>query len=504
VTALSILKNWELKMQTVSFRQNKTSAHFRVISASLILLLLITSPSAFAEDTESINTLRQMGKAFAKIAEKASPAVVGISAKQVVVQEYPTFHDWPFADPFDDDFFRRFFGQPPQRRRSPQQKYHRPVRGSGFVVSSDGHILTNNHVIKDAEEINVKLEDGREFQAKVIGSDPDSEVAVIKIDANNLPILNLANSDTLEVGEWVIAIGNPFGLSHTVTAGIVSAKGRGGFRLAKYEDFIQTDAAINPGNSGGPLINLDGEAVGINTAIIGPGGNIGIGFAIPINMAKFIYDQLIEGGKIVRGALGIYIRDLDPDLAESLDLEITKGVVIIEVIKDSAAEKAGMRRYDVIVEFNGEKTEKVNGFRNRVAMLKPGTKVKITVLRDGKRKTLKAELGESSEQLKSVKAGLEAMEQLGLTVQNLTDDLAERYGYEDQAGVLITRVKPGSEAERKGIAPGMLIMEVDREPVKNTKDFNQAIKKAVETGKVLLLINDGHYHYLVVLKLTKE
>ncbi|MHC4572348.1 MAG: Do family serine endopeptidase, partial [Planctomycetota bacterium] len=416
--------------------------------------------------------------------------------------------DRPFADPFEEDFFRRFFGRPSPRQPSPQQKYHRPVRGSGFVVSSDGHILTNNHVVKDAEEINVKLEDGREFQAKIIGSDPDSEVAVIKIDAEDLPTLELANSDVLEVGEWVIAIGNPFGLSHTVTAGIVSAKGRSGFRLAEYEDFIQTDAAINPGNSGGPLINLDGEVVGINTAIITGHlafrGNVGIGFAIPINIAKFIYDQLIEGGTIVRGALGIYIRDLDPDLAESLDLEITKGVVISKVLEGSAAEKTGMRRYDVVVEFNGEKIEKVNEFRSRVAMLKPGTKVKIVVLRDGKRKTLKAELGESSEQLKSVKTGLEAMEQLGLTVQNLSDDLAERYGYEDQTGVLITRVEPGSEAARKGITSGMLIMEVDRKTVRNTKDFNKAIEKAAEAGKVMFLISDGRYHYLVVLKLTKE
>jgi len=490
-------------MQTIDIRQNKNS-HCCMISASLILLLLFAPLSAFAQDTESIDTLRQMGKAFAKIAEKASPAVVGITAKQVVVQEYPAFNDWPFGDPFGDDFFRRFFGQPSPRQPSPQQKYHRPVRGSGFVVSSDGHILTNNHVVKDAEEINVKLEDGREFQAKIVGSDPDSEVAVIKIDADNLHTLELADSDALEVGEWVIAIGNPFGLSHTVTAGIVSAKGRSGLRLAEYEDYIQTDAAINPGNSGGPLIDLDGEVVGINTAIIGPGGNIGIGFAIPINMAKFIYDQLIEGGKIVRGALGIFIRDLDPDLAESLDLEITKGVVITEVLEGSAAEKAGMKRYDVIVEFNGEKIEKLNEFRNRVAMLKPGTKVKIVILRDGKRKTLIAELGESSEELQSAKTGLEAMEQLGLTVQNLSDDLAERYGYEGQTGVLITRVEPGSEAARKGITSGMLITEVDRKTVRNTKDFNEAIEKATEAGKVLLLINDGRYHSLVVLKLTKE
>ncbi len=495
-------------MQFLGLKQNKISSRFSLISVSLILLLFITPFSAFAEDKSSIDTLRQMGRAFADIAEKASPAVVGIKAKQLVTEDYSTMRDWPFGDPFDDDFFERFFGRPFHRRRSPQRKSYRPVQGSGFIISADGHILTNNHVVKDADKITVKLADGREFQAKIIGSDPDTEVAVIKIDAKELPTIELADSDTLEVGEWVIAIGNPFGLSHTVTAGIVSAKGRSGFRLAEYEDFIQTDAAINPGNSGGPLLNLDGEVVGINTAIVTGHlafrGNVGIGFAIPINIAKFIYNQLIEGGKIVYGALGVIIRDLDPDLAESLGLENTKGIAIIEVIEGSAAEKAGMKRYDVVVEFNGEKVKKVNEFRSRVAMLKPGTKVKIVVLRNGKRKTLNAELGESSIELQSIKTPSETLQALGLVVRNLTDDLAERYGYEGLAGVVVAQVEPGSEAARKGITTGMLIMEVDRKPVKNTKDFYKAIEKATETAKILLLINDGRYYRLVVLKLPKE
>jgi len=495
-------------MQTANFKQNKFSSHHYAISVLLILLLFIPPLSALAQDTSSIDTLRQMGKAFAKISEKASPAVVGIKANQTVTQEYLTMPDWPFGDPFDDDFFERFFGRPSPRQRSPQRKFRRPVQGSGFIVSSDGYILTNNHLVGEAEDVEVKLGDGREFEAKVIGSDPDTEVAVIKIDADNLPILELADSDTLEVGEWVIAIGNPFGLSHTVTAGIVSAKGRSGFRLAEYENFIQTDAAINPGNSGGPLINLDGKVVGINTAIVtghlAYRGNIGIGFAIPINMAKFIYGQLIEGGKIVYGALGVIIRDLDPDLAESLGLQEAKGVAITEVIEGSAAEKAGMKRYDVVVEFNGQPVEKVNEFRSRVAMLKPGTEVEIIVVRDGERKTLNAELGESSAELKIAKIPLKAIEQLGLAVQNLTDDLAKRYGYEDQEGVVVTSVAPGSEAAQKGITPGMLIMEVDQKPVRNTKEFDEAIGKAAEAGKVLLLVNDGRYRLLIVLKLPEE
>ncbi|MHC4912682.1 MAG: Do family serine endopeptidase [Planctomycetota bacterium] len=489
----------------------KISLRSTLILALLIFLLSISPVSALAEDSSSIDTLRQMGKAFAQIAENASPAVVGITASQVATREQSTTPDWPFADPFDDDFFERFFGHPfprqrPQQRKyhQPQRRYNRPVQGSGFIVSADGYILTNNHIVQDAEAITVRLVDGREFQANVVGTDPDSEIAVVKIDADKLSVLEMADSDKLEVGEWVIAIGNPFGLSHTVTAGIVSAKGRSGFRLAEYEDFIQTDAAINPGNSGGPLINLDGEAVGINTAIVGPGGNIGIGFAIPINMAKFIYNKLIKGEPIARGMLGIYIKDVDPDMAESLELDDAKGVVVETVVADSPAEKAGMKRYDVIIELDGERVEKANEFRNRVAMMKPGTEVRIVVIRNGRRKTLRAELGDRSEEAQTSKTLSETLEQLGLIVQNLTDDLAERLGYEDQKGVIITGVEPGSPAARKGITSGMLIMEVDQEPVNNTKEFNEAVEKAAKTGKVLLLINDGRYHHLVVLKLSKE
>ena len=497
-------------MKTRNLKHKKILSHYTVILATLAVLFFTVPLQALAQDDNSIAALRQMGKAFAKTAEKASPAVVGISTKQVITQEYQEMPDWPFGDQFGDDLFERFFGRPSPRQSQPRQsqprqrKYSRQVQGSGFIVSSDGYILTNNHVIKDADEITVKLADSREFKAKVIGSDPDSEVAVVKIDANNLSFLESADSDTLEVGEWVLAIGNPFGLSHSVTAGIVSAKGRSNMGLANYENFIQTDAAINPGNSGGPLINLDAKVVGINTAIIGPGGNIGIGFAIPINMAKFVYKQLVEKGKVVHGALGISIDDLNADLAESLGLKDTKGVVVIEVTEGSVAEKAGLKRYDVIVGFNGEKIEKAAELRNRVAMLKPGTKVDIVVLRDGKEKTLSAELGESATQLKAFKAVPETLEQLGLTVQNLTDELAKRYGYEGMAGVIITKVDPDSEAVSKGVTPGMLIVEVNQKPVKNTKDFDKAIGEALKAEKVLLLINDGRNDYLVVLKLSKK
>lgn len=335
-------------MQTFSSRQNKTTSHIFLLSALLVLLLVIGPLPALGQDETGVDTLRGMGKAFAKIAEKASPAVVGIKAEKTVMQEYPGTREWPFDEPFDpfnDDLFDFFFRRRSPNRRSPQRKYRQMAQGSGFIVSPDGHILTSNHLVGEADEdgVKVKLADGRELEGKIIGTDPDSDIAVVKIEAENLSFLELADSDTLEVGEWVLAIGNPFGLSHTVTAGIVSAKSRSGFRLAKFEDFIQTDAAINRGNSGGPLLNLDGKAVGVNTAIIGPGTNIGIGLAIPINMAKSIYEQLVDTGKVVRGFLGVTIQDLTPKLADSFGLKDSKGVLIPEVHKGSAAEKAGIK-----------------------------------------------------------------------------------------------------------------------------------------------------------------
>ncbi|MCJ7777810.1 MAG: DegQ family serine endoprotease [Sedimentisphaerales bacterium] len=499
-------------MQTINLKQKKSLSRYYVISASLILLLFIIPLSAPAQDTNSIDILRQTGKAFAKIAEKASPAVVGIKTSQTVTQQYSTMPDWPFGDPFDDDFFERFFGRPsPRQQRPPQRKFQQSAQGSGFIVSSDGYILTANHLVGDAEKVMVKQGDNPEVEAKVIGTDPDSDVAVIKIDANKLPFLELADSDALEVGEWVLAIGNPFGLSHTVTAGIVSAKGRSGFRLAEYEDYIQTDAAINPGNSGGPLLNLDGKVVGINTAIISPSGhrywagNVGIGFAIPINMAKSIYDQLIETGKVVRGFLGVGIQDLTAEKAPFFGLkQDSKGVLVPEVTEGSAAEKAGLKPGDVIIEFNGRSVETAKELQSRVAAIKPDTDVEIVVLRDGTRKTLTAKLGERPSKEQVARGGTETLEKLGLVVQNLTDDLAERYGYEGLAGVIVTQVEPGSIADLTGITPGALIIEVNRKPVENIKNFNKAIEEAAKEKAVLLRIKQGRAIVFVVLNLPKE
>jgi len=498
-------------MQPSNLNQKKTTSPNFIISILLILLLLLftTSLPALAQDENSIDTLRSMGNAFARIAEKASPTVVSIKAEKIVTRDRPSMHDWPFGkqfDPFEDDLFDFFRRQRPRQHSPQQRKYRQSAQGSGFIVSADGYILTNNHVVGDADEVTIKLVDGREFTAKNISTDPESDIAVVKIDESNLPFIELADSDALDVGEWVLAIGNPFGLSHTVTAGIVSAKGRNIGLLGQwgYEDFIQTDAAINPGNSGGPLINLDGKVVGINTAIVGPGGNIGIGFAIPINMAKAVYDQLIESGTVIRGFLGVRIQDLTPELAESFGLKDTKGILIPEVTEDSAAEKAGIKPGDIIIEFNGQPIKKAKELQNRVAMQKPGTKVEIVILRDGKRKTLTAELDQRPTTAQLARAQPETLEQLGFSVQNLTPDLAERLGYEGQSGVVITQVEPGSLADLAGITPGTLIIEVNREPVENTNEFNKAIEQTAEQGTILLLIRDKRYTRFVVLTLPEK
>ncbi len=496
-------------MRTITLNQKKTCTHYRIISVMFVFLIFLAPLPAFAED-DGINALRQVSKAFAKIAEEASPAVVGIKAEKTITYSQPTFRDWPFGeqfDPFEDDIFDRFFRWYSPRRREPRQrKYQQRAQGSGFIVSADGYILTNNHLVGDADKVLVKVEEDEEVEAKVIGTDPDSDVAVIKIDAKDLTHLELADSDKLEVGEWVVAIGNPFRLSQTVTAGIVSAKGRSGFSLATFEDYIQTDAAINPGNSGGPLLNLDGKVVGINTFIISQsGGYMGIGFAIPINMAKFVYQRIVEKGEVERGYLGIGYKELTPESAPAFNLdEDTKGMAIVEVMKDSAAEKAGLKRYDIIIELDGKPVEDRNEFLNRVSMLKPGTKVKIVVLRDGKRKTLTAKLEKRPPQGQLTGTEPETSQKLGFTVENLSDEYAERLGFEGLSGVIVTGVEAGSKAAEKGIAVGMLIMEVNQEPVKNTKEFDEAIKKARKDGRVLLLVNNGRSTNFIVLKLDDK
>ena len=483
-------------MQINSYKENKN--HSRLLVISTLILLFSTPFSALAADPNSIAALRQMGKAFSSIAEKASPAVVGLKAEIVVAQDSQTFLDSPSGD----DLYEYFFGPRSPRQRSPQQRNPQPqtALGSGFIISSDGYILTNNHMVEGAEKVTVELADDRKFTAEITGTDPDSDIAVIKIDADNLPYLELADSDTLEVGEWVLAIGNPLGFSHTVTAGIVSAKGRS-VGLANIENFIQTDAAINRGNSGGPLLNLEGKVVGMNTAIYGATGNIGIGFAIPVNMAKHAYKQIREGGSVARGYLGIWFRDMDSEYAKALDLDKdTKGAMIMDVIEGSAADKAGLKRYDIVVEFEGQAVEKSNQFLNRVAMLSPDTKVEVVVLRDGKRKSFTVQLGKRPPE-EEIRGNLPAdtIKELGFSVINMTEELAKKLGYEGDTGVVVRAVEPGSQAEQAGIVPGVLIKEVNRQPINNTKEFGEQIKIAQKKGMALLLIRQDNSSILALI-----
>ena len=482
-----------------------------VFTAFVLFLAVFTALPALASDAEAITALRHMGDAFASIAEQASPAVVGIKAEREVqsrdMQQY-------FNSPFEDEFFERFFGMPRDRMQERQQRRPRTqaVQGTGFIISEDGYILTNNHLVENAvdDEVKVSLNDSKTLTAKVVGADPASDVAVVKIDADDLPYLELADSSELKVGQWVVAIGNPFGLSHTVTAGIVSAKGRNSLALedVSVQDFIQTDAAINPGNSGGPLLNLDGEVVGINSAILGVSGNVGIGFAIPTNMAKSIADQLIEHGKVTRGFLGIHMEPISDDLAQALNLEDNQGALVKDVGEDTPAEKAGLERYDVIIEVNGDPIKNYSALHNKIAGYQPGTEVELTIIRDGRTMTLDVTLGERDPKaLALLSGGSEVVDKLGFEVANLSDDVVETFGLdEDLKGVIIASVEADSEAAEKGLQRGMVITEVNRKPVRNDKEFNELVEDAVSAGKktLLLYVVKGSRDAMVILHLPEE
>ncbi|QJA05935.1 DegQ family serine endoprotease [Thermosulfurimonas marina] len=455
-----------------------------------------TPPPAASE--KDLAVAQALSRAFAAVVKRAAPAVVFIEVEKTVVRKEP--HPFPFGPfPFDffgDDFLRRFFPQLPR-------KYKQRGAGSGFIVTPDGYIYTNNHVVADADRVIVKLADGRTFKGKVVGKDPQSDVAVLKIDGQNLPTVPLGDSDKIQVGEWVIAIGNPFGLSHTVTVGVVSAKGRSGLGITDYEDFIQTDAAINPGNSGGPLLNLRGEVIGMNTAIFTrSGGYMGIGFAIPINIVKLVAEQLIKQGKVVRGWLGVVVQDLTPALAEEFGLKSTEGTLVAEVMKGSPADRAGLQRGDVIVEYEGKPVRNSSELRTYVGLTHPGTTVTMKVLRNGRPVTLKVTIGEypKREELSSAAPEIQKfLEALGFEVRELTPDLAQELGYSVRHGVIVAAVAPGSPAAMADLRPGLLIEEVNRRPVKTLEEFYRALEPSLKSGRVLLLVRDQHFRRFVVL-----
>lgn len=481
----------------------------------MVVSTLISFLPVFCYALDSgIDNLKQTSKAFASVAKKVSPAVVFIRVEGTAKSENTPL-TLPFGNqsPFGDEFFKRFFGedfpgfQMQPRHGQPGSERKVMGQGSGFVFKTDKgllsdktYILTNNHVVENADDIKVTFNNGREYKGKITGRDPQSDIAVIEIKASDLPLLRIADSSQVDVGEWVVAIGNPFGLSHTLTVGVVSAKGRTSVGINDYEDFIQTDAAINPGNSGGPLVNLEGEVVGINTAIFTrSGGYMGIGFAIPSNLAINIAEQLIEHGEVTRGYLGVVIQALTADLAEAFDIEHGKGILIAQVSEDSPAEKAGLKEGDVIIRFQGKEVSDVGDFRNRVALAGPNTEASLTILRDGKQKVIKVAIGHLTEDKLLAKGETKSAGEIGITVQNLTKELADQFNVNPGEGVLISEVKPGSVAARAGIKSGQVIAQVNRKPVNSVAEFKQAIKSSEKEKRVLLLIKSGEMSRFVAL-----
>ncbi|MCP4111062.1 MAG: DegQ family serine endoprotease [Desulfobacteraceae bacterium] len=444
---------------------------------------------------------RMIPESFSGLAEMVSPAVVNIRTVKTIKgggYVFRHFYKGPFGDndPFKD-FFDKFF------REDQQKDYKQRSLGSGFIIEKDGYIVTNNHVIEDADKIRVKLNNGDEYDAEIVGRDPNTDLALIKIKSDkNLPFIELGNSDNLKVGEWVVAIGSPFGLEHTVTAGIVSAKGRV-IGSGPYDDFIQTDASINPGNSGGPLINMDAEVVGINTAIIASGQ--GIGFAVPIDLAKGIISQLKKHGEVTRGWLGVAIQDLTGEIAEYYGVEGKEGALVTEVFEGDPAGEAGIEPKDIIVEVNGKKIETTRDLTRIIAEIGVGDKAEVKVLRDGKEKTFKVKIAKR-EDAKLYSRGSQkesAEDELGISVSTLTPETARRFNIkETEKGVVVASVKQGSKAEEAGVMMGDIIKEVNHKTVKTVDDFTGAIG-SVKTGEPVQLFVRRLNAGFIVLKLVK-
>ena len=468
---------------------------FGVVLSSRLNVHEITLAQETGISKETTDFLGKLSKSLSEVAEKVKPAVVNISTTKTV-----TLRETPFDEFFNDPFFRRFFGRDfPFGHK--KRKYRSSALGSGVIVTDDGYILTNNHVIKDADEIKIVLQDKREFKGKVIGTDPKTDLAVVKIDAKGLPALKLGDSDRLHVGEIVLAVGNPFGLSHTITMGIVSAVGRSKVGIADYEDFIQTDAAINPGNSGGALVNIKGELIGINTAIFSTsGGYMGIGFAIPSNMAKAVMESIIKYGKVIRGWLGVTIQDLTPEIAEHFGIKEEKGSLVTDVVKGSPAEKAGFRRGDLIIEFDGKPVKDSTSLRNMVANTPPGKTVPVKVIREGKEVVLNVTLGEFPEERVISSATAEENVLRGVHVQELTPELREGLGIPEKVrGVVVTGVEEDSPAYEV-LKRNDVIQEINRKSIKNIKDYRDAVSRLKKGESVLLLVYRGNGYIYITIK----
>ena len=456
---------------------------------TIIIMLMLTCGFILAADLHLSPPLHAKSKDmytvpgnFSKLAEMAGPAVVNIRTVKTIKGGGPVFRQFQRGprgreNPFND-FFERFFGDDVPR------DFKQPSLGSGFIIDKDGYVVTNNHVIEDADQIKVKLDDDTEFDAEVVGRDPNTDLALLKIESKkDLPVLAMGDSDDLKIGQWVVAIGSPFGLERTVTAGIVSAKGRV-IGSGPYDDFIQTDASINPGNSGGPLLNMKGEVVGINTAIIASG--TGIGFAIPVNLAEGIIAQLKSEGEVTRGWLGVAIQDLTSEMAEYYGLKDRKGVLVADVFEGDPAEKAGIRAKDIIIEVNDEKIETSRQLTALIAGLKVGTSAKVKVFRKGKTKTYDVVLAKRSDEKLSARGAPpnREEEELGIRVTDLTSEMAQRFNLGEAVGVVVVEVEADSKGSEAGVRVGDIIKEINHEVIESVKDYKTAVQK-IEAGETV-------------------
>lgn len=468
-----------------------------ILLVSELMVVLLFSMPVMAKSDDVV----MVPQNFSSLAEVVSPSVVNIRTEKTVQgggRVFKHFSPNPFGnDERFNDFFEKFFGEQPQR------EFKERSLGSGFIIDREGHIVTNNHVIENATKIKVKLKNGKEFDADIIGSDPSTDIALIKIKSgDDFPVIPLGDSNSLQVGQWVVAIGSPFGLEQTVTAGIISAKGRV-IGSGPYDNFLQTDASINPGNSGGPLIDMQGKVVGINTAIVASGQ--GIGFAIPINLAHGIIDQLKTKGSVTRGWLGVVIQDLSEEMADYYGIPDKKGIMVMEVMPGNPAEAAGIQPKDIIVEINGQPVVTSRDLTNLVAGLNVGEKTKVVLIRNGKKQSVQVEIAkrpDDTTQLASGSPEKSSEDELGIRVSNLTPELAKRLNTTQMDGVVIEQVNPDGKGAEAGLTPGDIIKEINHIPIKNTKDYASAISKIKKSEAIQMFIWRSNAGFLVI-KLTK-
>ena len=454
-----------------------------------------TKDSQQTKKTSSSLTGTEQFPSFADLVEVLQPSVVNISTTNVIKQRSP-FQRGPGGpnDPFNE-FFEKFFGG-----QSPEREFKRQGLGSGFIMTEDGYVVTNNHVIDKATDIDIILQNGDKYEAKVVGKDPKTDLAVLKIEPDQkLQAVKFGDSENLRIGEWVLAIGNPFGLGYTVTAGIVSAKGRS-LGFGAYDDYIQTDASLNPGNSGGPLFNLKGEVVGVNTAIVARGQ--GIGFAIPIDLAEFVIKQLKSDGKVVRGWLGVYVQKITPEIAASFDLEEDEGALVSDLAQGGPAEKAGIKRGDVVIEFDGKKVSDVSDLTNYAAETAPGTEVDVKIIDDGKTKTVKVKLGNFPDQRDRIES--EVNENLGIRVKQITPDIAQRFNLSQENGIIISDLQQGSPASLAGLKIGDIILQINKKQISTLREYSDALNAIKPGDTALFQVKRGNNTLFAAVRVNKD